>query len=96
MLRLCLRSRVRHFLHELPDSLDETYERILKGFIKQTADYVQRLLQCLAVAIRPLLVEELAGILTLTLIRLRGRFRLSMRIGVRRIKNKSFSLRVQA
>ena len=34
MLRLCLRSRVRHFLNELPDSLDETYERILKGIHK--------------------------------------------------------------
>ena len=67
MLRLCLRSGVRHFLHELPDSLDETYERILKEIHKTNRGYVQRLLQCLAVAIRPLRVEELAEILTANL-----------------------------
>ena len=63
MLRLCLRSRVRHFLHELPDSLDETYERILKGIHKTNRSYVQQLLQCLAVAVRPLRAQELAGVL---------------------------------
>jgi ankyrin repeat protein len=63
MLRLCLRSRVRHFLDELPDSLDETYERILKGIHKTNRGYVQHLLQCLAMAFRPLRVEELAEIL---------------------------------
>ena len=63
MLRLCLRSRVRLFLNELPDSLDETYERILKGIHKTNRSYVRRLLQCMAVAIRPLRVEELAQIL---------------------------------
>ena len=71
-LRLCLRSRVRHFLHELPDSLDKTYERILEGIHKTNRDYVQRLLQCLAVAVRPLLVEELAGILALDLDTIEG------------------------
>jgi ankyrin repeat protein len=64
MLRLCLRSRVRDFINELPDSLDETYERILKGIHKTNQGHVQRLLQCLAVAIRPLRVDELAEILT--------------------------------
>ena len=64
MLRLCLRTNVRHFLDQLPDSLDETYERILKGIHKTNRRHVQRLLQCLAVAIRPLSVNELAAILT--------------------------------
>ena len=64
MLRLCLRSRVRLFLNELPSSLDETYERVLKGVHKTNRGHVQRLLQCLAVAIRPLDIEELAEILT--------------------------------
>jgi ankyrin repeat protein len=64
MLRLCFRSRVRDFINELPDSLDETYERILKGIHKTNRSHVQRLLQCLAVAIRPLRVDELAEILT--------------------------------
>ncbi|KAH9057186.1 ankyrin repeat-containing domain protein [Lactarius vividus] len=64
MLRLCLRSRVRQFLNELPDSLDETYERVLKEIHKTNQDYSQRLLQCLTVAIRPLRVGELAAVLT--------------------------------
>ncbi|KAH8983534.1 hypothetical protein EDB92DRAFT_1568677 [Lactarius akahatsu] len=61
MLRLCLRSRVRQFINELPDSLDETYERVLKEIHKTNQDYAQRLLQCLTVAIRPLRVDELAA-----------------------------------
>jgi hypothetical protein len=62
-LRLCFRSRVRHCLNELPDSLDETYERILKGIHKSNQTHVRRLLQCLAVAIRPLQVEDVGEIL---------------------------------
>src|SRR6266702_3373481 len=64
MLRLCLQSRDRYFINELPDSLDETYERILKGIHKTNRGSVQRLLQCLTVAIRPFRVDELAEILT--------------------------------
>ncbi|KAH9172799.1 ankyrin repeat-containing domain protein [Lactarius sanguifluus] len=67
MLRLCLRSRVRHFVNELPDSLDETYERVLKGIHKTNRGYAQRLLQCLAVANRPLRIDELTEILTFDL-----------------------------
>ena len=63
MPRLCFQSRVRHFLHEQPDSLDETYERILKGIHKTNRGHVQRFLQCLAMAIRPLLVDEVAATL---------------------------------
>jgi hypothetical protein len=59
-----VRSRVRQFVNELPDSLDETYERVLKGIPRTNRDYAQRLLQCLVVAIRPLGVDELAQILT--------------------------------
>jgi hypothetical protein len=64
MPRLCVRSRVRQFINELPDSLDETYERVLKGIPKTNQGHVRRLLQCLVVAIRPLRVDELAQILT--------------------------------
>jgi serine/threonine-protein phosphatase 6 regulatory ankyrin repeat subunit B len=63
-LRRCLPSRLRQFLNALPKSLDETYERILKGIPEENRSHVQRMLQCLAVAIRPLRVGELAGILT--------------------------------
>ncbi|KAH9047945.1 ankyrin repeat-containing domain protein [Lactarius deliciosus] len=64
MLRLCLRSRVRHFVNELPDSLDETYERVLKEIHKTNQAHAQRLIQCLVVAVRPLRVDEFTNILT--------------------------------
>ena len=54
---------MRRTLDELPASLDETYERILKEIKKPNRDHARRLLQCLVVAIRPLRVEELAEVL---------------------------------
>jgi ankyrin repeat protein len=62
-LRHCLPPSVRHTLDELPESLDETYERILKEIKKPNRDHACRILQCLVVAIRPLRVEELAEVL---------------------------------
>jgi ankyrin repeat protein len=50
-------------LEELPESLDETYERILREIRKPNQGHAYRLLQCLVVAIRPLRVEELAEVL---------------------------------
>jgi len=47
----------------LPDTLDETYERVLKDINKANQKHAIRLLHCLTVAIRPLLVDELAEIL---------------------------------
>ena len=64
-LRHCLPSSVRHTLDELPESLDETYERILKEIKKPNRHHARRLLQCLGVATRPLRVEELAEVLAL-------------------------------
>jgi ankyrin repeat protein len=48
---------------ELPESLDETYERILKEIKKPNRDLARRVLQCLVVATRPLRVAELAEVL---------------------------------
>ena len=48
---------------ELPKSLDETYDSILKNINQGTRAYARRLLQCLTVAARPLRVEELAEVL---------------------------------
>ncbi|KAH9037422.1 hypothetical protein EDB83DRAFT_2268192 [Lactarius deliciosus] len=62
-LRHCFPQNLRQFLNELPESLDGTYERILAGITKAQKDNVHRLLQCLAVAVRPLRVEVLAEIL---------------------------------
>ena len=62
-LRYCLPSSVRRTLDELPESLDETYERIIKEIKKPNRDHALRILQCLVVAIRPLEVAELAEVL---------------------------------
>jgi hypothetical protein len=63
VLRQCLPPSVRRTLKELPESLDETYERILKEIKKPNRDLSRRLLQCLVVATRPLRVAELADVL---------------------------------
>ena len=63
VLRQCLPPNVRHILDELPETLDETYERVLKDIKKVNREHAIRLLHCLAVAIRPLRVEELAEVL---------------------------------
>jgi ankyrin repeat protein len=65
MLQNCLPQNVRRVLRDLPASLDETYERMLKEISKVNPDQVYRLLQCLAVSTRPLRVEELAEVLAL-------------------------------
>ena len=62
-LRHCFPPNLRQYLNELPETLDETYERILKGINKAQRDNAHHLLQCLTVAVRPLLVEELAELL---------------------------------
>ena len=62
-LRHCLPPSVRRTLDELPDSLDETYERVLKEIKRPNRDHARRLLECLVAAIRPLHVKELAEVL---------------------------------
>jgi ankyrin repeat protein len=63
VLRGCFPPSVRHILEELPDSLDETYERILREIRKPNQGLAHRLMQCLVVAVRPLQVKELAEVL---------------------------------
>ncbi|KAF8463735.1 hypothetical protein DFH94DRAFT_606114, partial [Russula ochroleuca] len=65
ILRHCLPSSVWHFLEELPESLDKTYERVLREIKKPNQDHARHLLQCLIVAIWPLHVEELAEVLAI-------------------------------
>ena len=50
-------------LEELPETLDETYDKILRDINKANRDHAHRLLQCLTVAVRPLRVAELAEVL---------------------------------
>jgi len=62
-LRHCLPPSVRGILDDLPDTLDGTYERVLKDINNANQKHAVCLLHCLAVAIRPLRVEELAEVL---------------------------------
>ena len=67
VLRQCLPPSVRPTLRELPESLDVTYERILKEIKKPNRRLAHRVLQCLVVAVRPLHVKELAEVLAVDL-----------------------------
>src|SRR5260221_8498017 len=59
----CPPVRIQRALDELPATLDETYERTLREIKVTNSEYARRLLLCVAVASRPLRVEELAEIL---------------------------------
>ena len=62
-LRRSVQRNLRGILEKLPKTLDETYERVLKNINEDNREHARRLLHCLAFAIRPLRVEELAEIL---------------------------------
>src|SRR5258707_9389280 len=64
-LRHCLVPRVRRMLKELPETVDETYQRMLRDINKANWDHAHRLLQCLTIAVRPLRVAELAEVLAI-------------------------------
>jgi len=59
----CIPARIRHALVGLPETLDGTYERTLREINKEDWEFAHRLLQFVAVAVRPLRVEELAELL---------------------------------
>jgi ankyrin repeat protein len=63
VLRHCLPPSVQQTLRELPETLDETYLRILQEIKKPNRALAQRVLQCLVAATRPLRVAELAEVL---------------------------------
>ena len=56
----CIPAIISNALSELPDSLDETYERSLLTIDEVNRPFACRLLHCLAVSVRPFRVEELA------------------------------------
>ena len=62
-LRGCHPGRIRHALAELPETLNKTYERTLREINKADWELAHRLFQSVAVASRPLRVEELAEFL---------------------------------
>ena len=65
VLRSCFPLNIRRVLQDLPESLDNTYERILGDILKANPDRAYRLLQYLTVATRPVSVDELAEVLAL-------------------------------
>ena len=56
---------VRRLLDELPRTLDEVYVRVLRNIGSEHRYRARRLFQCIAVAMRPLRVEELVEFLAL-------------------------------
>ena len=62
-LQRCFPPHLNRVLNELPETLDDTYERILRGISRAQKEDARRLLHCLTVAARPLRVEELAELL---------------------------------
>ena len=56
-------ARIRHALAELPETLDETYQRTLREINRAEWEIAHRLFQFVAVARRPLRVKELAELL---------------------------------
>ena len=61
----CTPARIRHALLELPETLDETYERTLRGIRKENQETAHRMFQFVSAASRPPRVEELADLLAL-------------------------------
>jgi len=59
----CIPARIRHALAKLPGTLDETYERTLREINNANWEFAHRMFQFVAVASRPLMVEELAELL---------------------------------
>ena len=64
-LQHCFPSSVKRTLEELPETLDGTYERVLREIVKPNQGHAHRLLQCLVAAVRPLQVNELAEVLAI-------------------------------
>jgi hypothetical protein len=62
-LQQCLPQSLRRTLNELPESLDDTYERAVLEIRRANQSHAYRILQCLTVANRPLSVAELAELL---------------------------------
>jgi ankyrin repeat protein len=64
-LRRRIPGTIARALKELPQTLDETYDRILSGIDKDSQEYALCLFQCLCVSIRPLRLAELAEVLAI-------------------------------
>ena len=59
----CIPPHIPRALAELPETLDETYERTLRGINEANWLFAHRMFQFVSVASRPLQVKELADLL---------------------------------
>jgi hypothetical protein len=62
-IRKCRPADIQNTLADLPQTLEATYQRILREIVKPQQEYAHRLFKFVAVSSRPLLVEELADLL---------------------------------
>ncbi|KAJ6201930.1 hypothetical protein J3E72DRAFT_265604 [Bipolaris maydis] len=70
MLAQCRnRATLRKSLATLPQTLDQTYDRILTAISEQDCDFAMRILQWLTFSARPMLVEEIAEVVAIDVAR---------------------------
>ena len=74
-------------------SLDKTYEQALENIYEADRKYARRLFQCIAMASRPLSVEELAEFFAFDC--MSGQFLIRARVGVQKTQEKLQDLSVQ-
>jgi hypothetical protein len=60
---------LRKSLATLPQTLDQTYDRILSGISEESSEYAARILQWLTFSARPLSVEEIAEVVAIDVAR---------------------------
>ncbi|KAH6644841.1 ankyrin repeat-containing domain protein [Boeremia exigua] len=63
------RAALRKSLATLPETLDETYDRILCAISRRDCDYAKRILQWLTFSTRPMLVDEIAEVVAIDVAR---------------------------
>ena len=63
---------IREQLNNLPEGLDETYDRILLGLDKRDFGYTKLFLLWLCFAVRPMKLKELAATVTINLVAKNG------------------------
>ena len=61
----CFLPSIRHALDELPETLDETYDRMLQSIDREKREFARRIFQCLTVSVRPLRAEEVVEVLAI-------------------------------
>ncbi|KAF2628636.1 hypothetical protein BU25DRAFT_420606 [Macroventuria anomochaeta] len=63
------RAMLRKSLATLPQTLDQTYDRILSAISREDCEYAMRILQWLTFSARPLSVEEIAEVIAIDVAR---------------------------